>query len=496
LTAWFEVRAGQWQVVVRTSTVTEVISMIRNGFSRIPTLVTSLMTIAISFSAAAAETKSRVDDFKLENGMEVIVIPDHRAPVVTHMVFYRAGAADEPAGNSGIAHFLEHLMFKSTEKYRAGAFSNIVERLGGELNAFTTQDVTAYHERVAKEQLPRMMEMEAERMVNLRLADDEIRTERDVVLEERRMRYENSPAALLNEQMEAALYQNHPYRIPVIGWQHEVEKLSRPEAAAFYKRYYAPNNAILVVAGDITADEVKKLAGETYGKLKPVEGVGGKRMRPMEPPSRVARRMTLTDERAGQPSLYRYYLTPSYGNAPKGDAEALDVLSRILAEGATSRLYRDVVVDKQLSASTSGQYDSSTMDSGEIVIQAVAANNVELGSLEAAIDAVIEDVKANGVTDSELSRAKTGLIADYVYENDNQASLARRYGWGRAIGYTIDDMEHWPDRIRAVTSEDVKRVAKAYLDIRASVTGWLMPPPRAAAGRGPVSINGVANKRS
>lgn len=453
--------------------------MIRTGPSRILTLVTALMTIALAQQPAAAGEASRIANFKLGNGMEVIVIPDHRAPVATHMVFYRAGAADEPPGHSGIAHFLEHLMFKSTEKYPAGQFSNVVERLGGELNAFTTQDVTAYHERVAKEQLPRMMEMEAERMVNLRLADDEIRTERDVVLEERRMRYENSPSALLNEQMEAVLYQNHPYRIPVIGWEHEVAKLSRAEAAAFYKRFYAPNNAILVVAGDVTADEVRKLAEDIYGKIPPVEGVGGPRLRPTEPPSRVPRRLTLTDERAGQPALYRYYLTPSYRTAPKGDAEALDLLSRILAEGATSRLYRKVVVEQQLAASTSGQFDSSTMDSGEIVIHAVAANNVELSQVETAIDAVIEDVKQNGVTKAELARAKTGLIADYVYQNDNQASLARRYGWGRAIGYSIEEMQAWPDRIREVSAEDVKRAAQTYLDIRASVTGLLVAPPKA-----------------
>lgn len=220
--------------------------MAHAGFRRLSTLVITLMTLAIATPSFAAEGKSRLSNFKLDNGMEVLVIPDHRAPVVTHMVFYRVGAADEPQGVSGIAHFLEHLMFKSTEKIPSGEFSKIVARLGGQDNAFTTQDATAYFQRVAKEQLGQMMEMEADRMVNLRLSEKEVLTERDVILEERRSRVENNPSSLFNEQMEAVLYQNHPYRTPVIGWEHEIAKLSRQDALDFYKRYYAPNNAIQI----------------------------------------------------------------------------------------------------------------------------------------------------------------------------------------------------------------------------------------------------------
>ena len=455
--------------------------MLNAGFRRICVLVIALMTLAITPQTFAAESQSRVSQFKLDNGMQVLVIPDHRAPVVTHMVFYRVGAADEPPGESGIAHFLEHLMFKSTESIPSGEFSKIIARLGGQDNAFTTQDATAYFQRVAKEQLGRMMELEADRMVNLRLTDKEVATERDVILEERRSRVENSPSAIFGEQMDASLYQNHPYRIPVIGWEHEMAKLSREDALTFYKHYYAPNNAILVVAGDVTADEVKALAEKSYGKLKPVESVGAKRVRPSEPPPRAPRRMTLEDPRAGQPSIHRYYLVPSYANAPKGDAEAIDVLVKLLADGSTSRFYKKAVVEKRLASSANGYYESGGMDSGKVSLYAIGQTKEDLPKMEALLDELIADISKNGVSDAELKRAKSAYIADYTYDSDNQSTLARRYGWGLATGLSVEDMESWPERIRAVTSDDVKRAAAKYLDERASVTGMLLPKDRTSA---------------
>src|SRR5687767_14633984 len=239
--------------------------MLKLGVRR-PT-ITAMALFMLAFAHQTVSAEPRASEFKLSNGMEVVVIPDHRAPVVTHMVWYKVGAADEPPGVSGIAHFLEHLMFKSTEKIGTGEFSKIISRLGGQDNAFTGNDITAYFQRVSKDRLKTVMEMEADRMVNLRLEEKEVLTERQVILEERRSRVENSPSAILDEQMNAALYMSHPYGIPVIGWEHEMAKLSPADAMAFYKRFYAPNNAILVVTGDVTADEVKALAEETYGKI-------------------------------------------------------------------------------------------------------------------------------------------------------------------------------------------------------------------------------------
>jgi zinc protease len=223
-------------------------------------LVAALMLITTDFVPAHANPTRPVSEFKLANGLTLVVVPDNRAPVVTHMIYVRAGAADEPPGKSGIAHFLEHLMFKSTEKLKSNEFSEIVARLGGQNNAFTSSDYTGYFERVSKDRLKQIMEMGADRMANLRLSEDEVATERQVIIEERRVRIENVPSSILAEQMSAALYQNHPYRIPIIGWMHEMATLNREDALAFYKVHYAPNNAVVVVTGDVDPAQVKAMA--------------------------------------------------------------------------------------------------------------------------------------------------------------------------------------------------------------------------------------------
>ena len=433
-----------------------------------------LLMLALGPSSDQALANVRAATYKLDNGMQVVVIPDHRAPVVTHMVWYRIGAADEAPGVSGVAHFLEHLMFKSTEKIASGDFSKIVARLGGQDNAFTSQDATAYFQRIAKEHLPTVMRMEADRMVNLRLTDKEVATERDVIMEERRSRTENKPSAILDEQMSAALYQNHPYGIPVIGWMHEIAKLSRENALDFYKRFYAPNNAILVVSGDVEPAEVLKLAKEHYGPL-PASTAIKPRVRPVEPPHHAARRLELNDPRAGKPSWHRYYLLPSYGNAKPGEAEALDLLAKVLLQGTTSRLYKRLVVEEKISSSAGGWYSGSGIDDAKLAIYAIAADGVSFDRIEASIDALLAEVFEKGITQAELDRAKKTFIAEYVYGSDNQAQLARRYGWALTTGQTVKDVEDWPDRIRKVTLEDIANAAKAHIDIRRSVTGYLKP---------------------
>jgi zinc protease len=442
----------------------------------IPFAFGALMMLAEVAQIANAAAKSRAGEFKLANGMQVVVIPDRRAPVVTHMVWYRVGAADEPRGVSGIAHFLEHLMFKSTDKIKSGDFSKIVSRLGGQDNAFTSQDATAYFQRIARERLPEVMRMEADRMINLKLTEQEVLTERDVILEERRSRVENNPSSILDEQMNAALYYSHPYGIPVIGWEHEIARLTREDALAHYKRYYAPNNAILVVSGDVSEEEVRKLAEETFGAI-PANPAVTARTRPRDPQHRSARRLELRDPRAGKTSVHRYYIAPSYGTAAPGEAEALDLLMKIAAEGATSRLYRKLVVEDKVASSASGYYYGSAMDSGKISVQAVAADGIAIETVEAAIDAVLADIRSNGVSEAELTRARNLFIAEYVYQSDNQSSLARRYGFAMVTGRTIGDIEGWPDRIAKVTTADIKAAAEKHLDIRRSVTGTMIPAP-------------------
>lgn len=289
---------------------------------RLAALLTTLWTSA----ALAAED---VTTYTLDNGMDVVVIEDHRAPAVVHMMWYRVGSADEPVGASGVAHYLEHLLFKATETMESGEFSRVVAENGGSDNAFTSYDYTAYFQRVAADRLELMMRMEADRMENLRLTEDDIVTERNVVLEERNQRTENSPGALAQEQFRAAQYQNHRYGVPIIGWKHEMEQLSLDDAQSFYDLYYSPNNAILIVAGDVEPEEVLALAEEHYGPI-PFEPNLPERIRPQEPPQRAERRITYTDPRVSDPYVTRSYLAPERDSGAQEKAAALVYLANLL----------------------------------------------------------------------------------------------------------------------------------------------------------------------
>src|SRR5271165_1776752 len=438
-----------------------------------------LMTLALTpASADQTPPPSTLASYgELENGMEVVVVPDRRAPVVTHMVWYRVGGADEPQGKSGIAHFLEHLMFKGTEKVPAGEFSKIVARLGGQDNAFTAQDITAYFQRVAKEKLPQVMSMEADRMANLRLDEKEVLTERKVIREERRSRVDNDPSSLLQEQMMAALYIAHPYHTPVIGWDTEIRELSREDALRHYKKFYAPNNAILVVTGDVDPDQVVALAKDTYGKIPANPEVGMPRVRPAEPEPLAERRVILRDGRVGKATFERYYLAPGASTAPAGEAEALQILARIVGSSNTSRLYNALVRDEKKASSASAFYGGLALDTGRFGFYAVAAGDTKLEDIEASVDKVLDEVVHNGVTAEELERAKTTEIANLIYSSDSQQSLAHTYGWNLATGRTVEDVEARSDRLKAVTREAVQAVASKYLERRRSVTGYLIPVP-------------------
>jgi zinc protease len=414
-----------------------------------------------------------VSHFKLANGLEVVVIPDRRAPVVTHMVWYRVGSADEPPGKSGIAHFLEHLMFKGTLKNPSGRFSQAVASIGGQENAFTSSDYTGYYQRVSREHLKTLMEFEADRMTGLVLNDEEVKPELNVVLEEQNQRVANSPRARLGEQIDAALYLNHPYGRPVIGWRHEIATLNREDALAFYRRFYTPNNAILVIAGDVSGDEVKALAELTYGKVVPTVELGPRR-RPQEPLPVAARQVTLADPRVELPMLQRSYLVPSTTTAKPGESEALEVLGYILGHGNTSRLNRTLVVEREVAVAAGGWYSGTALDEGKFGIYGSPKPGVTLQQLEAAIDAVIDEIVARGVTSDELERAKNRLVADAIYVRDSQSSMARWFGTALTTGSSVEKVLTWTDRIAAVTAEAVHAAAKTWLDKRRSVTGYLI----------------------
>ena len=405
------------------------------------------------------------ETFMLSNGMQVVVIEDRRAPVVTHMVWYKVGSADEPRGKSGIAHYLEHLLFKGTEKFPTGEFSATVARNGGQENAFTSYDYTGYFQRVARDRLV--------------LTEDLVLPERDVILEERSARIENDPGSLLSEQMNAMLYLAHPYGTPIIGWEHEMRGLTYRDALDFYRKWYDPANAVLIVAGDVDAAELRPLAEQFYGVI-PSNGGQPDRVRPQDPPQRAARRVVLEDARVEQPYVRRSYLAPSYANGEPGEAEALDVLSEIIGGGATARIYKSLVVDQKIALGASGWYIGSSLDDGSIGFFAVPAPGVAMEDAEAAIDAEIDKLLADGVTAEEVERAQRTLVADAIFAQDSQQSMARSYGVALMTGLTVEHAATWPDRVLAVTPDQVTQAARKFLRKERSVTGVLTRPEPAA----------------
>ncbi len=425
----------------------------------------------------------------LPNGLQVVVVENHRAPIVTHMVWYKVGAADEPAGHSGIAHLLEHLMFKGTPTIPPGEFSKIIARQGGQDNAFTSNDYTAYFQNIAADRLDTVMRMEADRMRNLVLDDKNVSTELAVVQEERRSRTDNSPAALLNERVQAALYLNHPYRKPIIGWPSELAALTRQDALDFYRTWYSPNNAIVVVVGDVTPAQVRSLADKYYAPLKP-EPALPPRKRAEEPPPAAGRVVTLQDARVRQPAWSRTYVAPSYA-ANGGDAArpyALEVLAEVLGGGATSRLYKSLAVDQGLAAQAGAWYDGGGLDGSSFVIAASPNPGVDMDKMEAAISSEITLALTQGISADEVTRAKARLRAGVAYARDTLDTAARVLGESLTTGQSVADVEAWPERIAAVTPDQVNAAARAILDDKASVTGILLPVPGQEAPANSVSV--------
>jgi zinc protease len=398
------------------------------------------------------------------------------------MVWYKVGATDEYAGKSGLAHFLEHLMFKGTDKVPAGELSKIVARNGGEDNAFTSSDYTAYYQQMAADKLPLAMELEADRMVNLNIAADEVDEERQVVIEERRTRTENSPPALFGEQMDAAQFLAHPYRVPVIGWMHDIKSLNRDDAMGFYKQHYAPNNAVVVVVGDVEAAEVEALAEKTYGAV-PRKQVPD-RMQGHEPPQLAAREVVMKDPRVSEATWLRTWMAPSNQYGETALAVPLSVLSEILGGGTTSRLYQELVVKRKLAVTAGSRYGDDGLGPSTFVVSVTPQDN-ETGPIPAAVEEVIGGIVENGVTDEELARAKRSLKAAAVYARDSGAGLANIFGSALVRGRTVQDVLDWPDEVEAVTKEDILQAARQVLVPEHSVTGMLLPAEGApAAGAG------------
>lgn len=446
----------------------------------IQSLLTAILALFWVQDLFAAEN---VTTFTLPNGLFVVVIEDHRAPVVTHMVWYKVGSADEMPGKSGIAHFLEHLMFKGTKAFGPGVFSQTVTDNGGSENAFTSFDYTAYYQRVASGRLSLMMQMESDRMRGLILSEQDVETERNVVLEERNTRTDSNPGALLAEQRLAAQYMNHGYGIPIVGWKHEIEALNRADALAFYQKYYAPNNAVLIVAGDVDPFILRYLAHKYYGPVAPTADLSP-RVRPKEPPQLAARRLVLSDARVSQPYVIRTYLAPERNAGYQKQAAALQILAELLGgSGVTSVMGQNLVLGQKVALQASAFYDGLALDQSVFGVFIVPAEGTDIQTAEDAMDAVITEFLKTGVDAAHLARIKTQIAASEIYARDSQQGTARRYGEGLTSGLTVADIEAWPAILQSVTAEDILAAANSVFDRRKSVTGWLARAPEPEQGK-------------
>ncbi|MCH9751979.1 MAG: insulinase family protein [Alphaproteobacteria bacterium] len=418
------------------------------------------------------------ETFTLDNGMEVVVLPDHRAPVVTHMVWYKVGAADEAPGRSGIAHLFEHVMFKETDDVADGEFDSIISRLGGQNNAFTSWDYTAYYERVAKQHLGKMMELEAERMTDLIIDEDpegSFITERDVVKEERRQRVDNNPGVILQEKVLAEFWKGHPYEITVIGRMEEVEALTPQDGIDFYKKYYSPENAILVVAGDVTGEEVKTLAEQHYGVIEPSGLVDGSRKWTDVTPLSETLELTHSDPKVRQPVWYRYF----DGTSQKRDREfslALEVGLEVLGGGNTSLLYVALVEDQKVAVNAGTFAWTGLHDQGPAVIYATPSPGVSMEDLETAVTTEIANLLEAGFSDEDVERVRNSMAAEAIYARDSQQSMANLFGSWLAIGGSIEDLMTYSDDVRAVSTEDaLAAVRKTFADGNHYIEAQLLP---------------------
>ncbi len=457
-----------------------------------PRIFAPILTLLLAFALALAPSQGRAavygaETFMLANGMQVVLIPNHRAPVVSHMVWYRIGSADETPGKSGIAHFLEHLMFKGTPKYPGTAITDTVARNGGDQNAFTSTDYTAYYQNIAVDRLPLVMDIEADRMRNLILDVKEVETEREVIIEERRMRTDNSPGAQLGERLAVALWGTNHYSIPIIGWEAEMAQLTREDAFKVYHDYYAPHNAILVVAGDITMDKFKPMAEKYYGAI-PKSGEYKPRARSTFLQPKADARITMHHERVGQPQWSRQIIAPSYSIGDRADVHALEVFAELAGGGATSKLYRTLAVDQKVAAGFGTSYDGDAVSYGSFYISLTPSPGVSIAQAEAAYTKAMDALLKDGITDADVDRAKRRMQASLAYAKDSPMSAARAIGAALSIGATMDDIENWPDQIAKVTADQVRSAARKLFAENSTATGILLPPnmteTQAAAGGG------------
>ena len=442
----------------------------------------SLLAAAIFAAARAPVTASghsgEVLEATLDNGLRVLVLEDHRSPIVSVQVWYKVGSRNERPGATGLAHFLEHMMFKGTPTRGKGEFARLVEQNGGQDNAFTAQDVTSYFVNIAADKVDLVLRLEADRMRNLLLDPKEIDSERQVVMEERRTRTEDDPDGLLSEELSAIAFKAHPYRWPIIGWMEEINRIPHPELRAFYDTYYVPNNAILAVVGDVKAPDVLARIREVFGGIP--RGPAPPAVTAVEPPQIGERRVTVRKAGAQLPIVSIAYHVPNHASP---DAPALELLSTILSEGRASRLYRKLVYEKRMALGAGGDYSYASVDPNLFWFYATPLPGHTVEALERALLDEIEGLKSEPVPDEELARAKNQIEASFVWRQDSVHSRASGLVRFEMLG-SWRLLDRFVPMIRAVTAADIQRVARAYFPSDRKNVGVLLPAePPAPAGK-------------
>ncbi len=439
-----------------------------------PRLRVSRFAVAgLAFLAATASAATV--DRTLSNGLKVIVKEDHRSPVVASQVWYKAGSIDEFNGTTGVAHVLEHMMFKGTKKVGPGEFSKIIAEAGGRENAFTSSDYTTYFEQVEKSKLPLAFRLEADRMQNLALSADEFAKEIKVVMEERRWRTEDKPQSLVYEQTVATAYQEHPYRRPVIGWMNDLQHMTVDDARDWYRRWYAPNNAVLVVVGDVKADEVFKLAQTYFGKLKPHALPLRK---PQEEPKQDGTKRVTVKAPAKLPYLLMAYHAPVLRDVDKDwEPYALEVLAGVLDGNPAARLNRSLVREQQVASEVGAGYDAVSRGPALFVVEGTPSEGKTVGALETAIRAELERIKKDGVTAEELARVRSQVVAAKVYQRDSMFYQGMVIGQMELSGLSYKDIDARLAKLQQVTPEQVRDVARKYLTDDNLTVGTLDPQP-------------------
>ncbi len=424
---------------------------------------TSLFRLSVlaCFLAAPRPAAAKVFDpdvFTLKNGMTVVVVENHRAPIVSHMVWYKVGAADEPPGKTGLTHLLEHLMFKGTPAVPSGQFSRRIAEKGGIDNAMTSRDFTAYYQRIAAEHLPLAMRMEADRMANLTLSEADFQSEREVVREERLQRVDNDPGAMLAERLAVAVWMNHPYARPVGGFDSDIRGLSRADALAFHKRWYAPGNAILFVAGDVTPAWVRELAEATFGRI-PGKALPPRVRPPLEaPPAGI--RVALSAPTVRQAEWRRSTVAPSCGTADGRTVAAFEVLGEILGGGPTSRLYRSLVLEKKLAIGVAAGHSGMALGPGTFSVAATPMPGRAPEEIDRAVTAEIEGIAEAGVAADELDRVKERLLAARVFARDDLFAAPQALAQALAVGCTVEAVEDFADDVAALSPKDIQAAAR------------------------------------